>query len=247
MRTTIGIFILLATMALARTVHSQVLETNPAASRIAATTSPAADHDPLLPLVEMHDVPITAAIANLARQSEMNYIFDPKLFASTDASGNPLAEPEVNFRLQNVSAREVLNRMLNVRNLVMTEDPVTRVTRITRRNQPTNVVEASLLGVDTKHPAPATNEIVPLMQFSEVPLVTALENLIRQSQVDVVLDSRITGASDPRDGLPTLSLRWEKISAKQAIIALCQNYDLVIVQDTATGGLRIEPKSKVKK
>ncbi len=251
MKTLIGISIFLATIALARIVQAQILETNPAAGPLAATNVPAADSGPLLPLVEMHDVPITAAIANLARQLDINYIIDPKLFASTDASGRALAEPEVSFRLQNVSAREVLTRMLNLRNLVLREDPVTRVARITRINHPTPVVDASLLGMDTNNPVLATNEIIPLIQFSDVPLDTALENLIRQSQVEVRLDSRITGASHPPDSrfvpAPLVFIRWENISAKQTIVALCQNYDLIIVKDAATGGLRIEPNPRVKK
>ena len=251
MKTLNGISILLATIALSRIVQAQVLETNPAASPLAATNVSAGDLGPFIPLIQMRDVPITTLIETLARRADINYMIDPKLFPSSDSKGHPIPEPLMTFTLRNITAREVLTRMLNVRNLVLLEDPVTRVARITRINHPTPVVDASLLGMDTNNPVPPAIEIIPLIQFSDVPLDTALENLIRQSQAEVMLDPRITGASHPPDSrfvpAPMVSIRWENLSAKQTIVALCQNYDLIIVKDSATGGLRIEPNPRVKK
>jgi hypothetical protein len=187
----------------------------------------------------MQDVPITTVIEALARNAGINYILDTKLFPITGSDGAPIPEPMVTFRLKNISARDALTRMLNLRHIVVIEDPVTGVVRITRSGKPANVVDASLIGVDTNNPVSSTNDIIPLIQFQDVPLGGGLENLIRQSSVKVELDPQINGDN------AVLSLRWQNITAKQAVIALCQNYDLDIVKDAATGVIEIKPKSDV--
>jgi hypothetical protein len=251
MKTTTGIFILLAAMAFTSNLHAQVLQSNAAANGLTITNNPATNAAPLLPLVEFHDVPITTAIENLARQADINYLIDPKLFPATDAGGHAIPEPTLTFRLQNVSARVVLNRILQVRNLALIEDPVTRVARITRSDEPAPVVDASLLDMNTNDSVFYTNGIIPLIQFADVPLDAALDNLIRQSAVKVALDPRITGAGDPPDSrfipAPMVNLRWENLTAKQAIIALCQNCDLVLIKDDTTGVIQLKPNDGKKR
>jgi hypothetical protein len=232
MKTIIGIFMLLAAVAFSSTVHAQVLETNAPASQPVATNSPLTGASQLIPEIVMVYVPITTAIHNLARQCEINYIIDPHMFQISES--NP--EPYVNFRLVNVTAWDTLNRMLNLRNIVIIPDPVTTVARITRNNHTTNVVDASLLDMNTNNSAFSPNEIIPIIEFKEVPLDIALVNLIHQSAVDIKIDPRITA------DYATLSIRWENITAKQAILALCNNYDLDIVKDATTGDIQIKPK-----
>ena len=237
MKTIIGIFMLLATVAFSSTVHAQVLETNAPASQPVATNNPLIGAGQLIPEIVMADVPITTAIQNLARQCDINCIVDPHLFQISES--NP--EPEVTFRLVNVTARDALNRMLNLRNIVIIPDPVTTVARITRNNHTTNVVDASLLDMNTNNSAFSPNGVIPLIEFKEVPLDIALENLITQSAVDIKIDPRITA------DYATLSIRWENITAKQAILALCNNYDLDIVKDATTGDIQIKPIPKAGK
>jgi hypothetical protein len=237
MKTIVGISILLATIAFSSTVNAQVLETNAPASQPVATNNPSTGASQLIPEMIMADVPITAAIEHLARQCDINYIVDPHLFQISKS--NP--EPEITFRLVNVTARDTLNRMLNLRNLVMIQDPVTTVARITRINHTTNVVDASLLDMSSNNSAFSPNSILPIIEFKEVPLDIALVNLIRQSAVDIKIDPRITA------DYATLSIRWENITAKQAILALCNNYDFEIVKDATTGDIQIKPKPKAEK
>ena len=125
--------------------------------------------------------------------------------------------------------------MLTLRHIALIESPVSHVVRITRAGQPVNVVDASLLGLDTNNPVTATNDIIPVIQFSDVPIETGFENLIRLSEVKAVLDPRV---SDYRD---IVNLRWEKITAKQAIVALCENYNLSLVKDANRGVIEIKP------
>jgi type II secretory pathway component GspD/PulD (secretin) len=234
MRTTVGISILLATIAFTSIVHAQ---TNAQTDQPAATNTATTDNDQFIPLIRIKDAPITALIETLARRAGINYIIDPKLFPRTDSNGNVIPEPLMAFSLRNISAKDCLNRILNVRGLALVEDPVTTVARVTRINQATNFVDASLLGMDTNNPAADTNDIPTEIRLQDVPLDAALKAFIKASSLQVGLDPQISA------GDVILSARWTHITPKQAIITLCQNYDLVIVKDAATGVIEIKPKS----
>ena len=263
---------LLTTLAVASVVQAQV--TNAADRQPAATNIPATNDVLLLPLVEFRDVPITAAIENLARQAGINYMIDPyRCQKLTGSEAEHIPEPDVTFRLENVTAKDVLERMLNVRNFALIEDPLTHIARIAPSDATVNFVDASLLGMDTNKPVSSTNDIIPLIQFQCVPLDFALANLIRQSAINIALDPRLIDSDDtwnfiktnglavinyntnqanePREKwfnpMPVISIRWENLTANQTIVALCQNYDLVIVKDDTTGTVQIKPNESRKR
>ena len=89
------LFILLIVSA----VNAEVTVTNATFRLVSATNGPATNDSETVPLIHFQEVPITAAIMNLARQSEINYLIDPQLFPATDDEGKPLVEPLVTFRL----------------------------------------------------------------------------------------------------------------------------------------------------
>jgi type II secretory pathway component HofQ len=101
-------------------------------------------------------------------------------------------------------------------------------------------VDASLLGSDT-------NDVAITIQFMDVPLDKVLRSMIKQVHINVVLDPKISDYVDPSDhtvhNAPLVSFRWENITIRQAIVALCKHYDLVIVKDSATGVVHIKPKN----
>ena len=100
---------------------------------------------------------------------------------------------------------------------------------------------------DTNAPAaaPATPSI-PLIQFQDVPLTTAIENLARQANINYLLDPKIAYGQPDANGQvkaePTLSIRWENITAEHALIALLDNYGLQLVQDINTKIYRVTTK-----
>ena len=193
------------------------------------TKSQPADTDSLIPEIQLENVPITTAIEALARQGEIQYLINLKSL--------PNPEPTVTITWKNISAKVALARLLKEHGLVMVEDKFTAVTQIISTNQAVNVVDGSLLGSDTNNPNSLTNSPIPLISMQDVPLDKAIKNLIEHDHVNVVLDSRLLDSASP-----TVSIRWKNITASQAIIALCENYDLVIVKDSATGIVRIKPK-----
>lgn len=110
---------------------------------------------------------------------------------------------------------------------------------------------------DTTPPAPAdssdtvpadtnsapTTASIPLIEFQDVPLTVAIENLARQAGINYLLDPKIGYGQPDQSGQikvePTLSIRWENVTAEQALLALLNNYDLQLVRDPQTKIARI--------
>jgi hypothetical protein len=194
-----------------------------------------------IPSIEMHDIFLTDAVKIFARQAGINFIIDPKLFSN--------GEPKVTIIWTNLTAKEALTGLLKEKGLVLIEDKFTTIARITSTNQIPNVVDTSLLGSETNHAASPTNGSILNVRFDDTPLDVALQNLIEHDHLNVILDPKVSDYVDPNDptdhkfhNAPTVSIRWENITPRQAIVALCENYDLVIVKDSATGVIRIKPK-----
>jgi type II secretory pathway component GspD/PulD (secretin) len=82
--------------------------------------------------------------------------------------------------------------------------------------------------------------------MDEVPLTDAIKNLARQANLNYMLDPRINyGQPGPDNRIvpqPAISIRWENVTAQQALAALLNNYNLQINQDPKTGIARITTK-----
>ena len=82
--------------------------------------------------------------------------------------------------------------------------------------------------------------VIPLIVMDDVPLTDAIRNLARQAGINYMLDPKIGFGQIGPDGKPTaqpnVSIRWENITAEQALAALLNNYTLQLVED---------PKSKI--
>jgi type II secretory pathway component GspD/PulD (secretin) len=91
-------------------------------------------------------------------------------------------------------------------------------------------------------PAPAAQAgaIIPLIVMDDVPLTDAIRNLARQANLNYMLDPKIgfgqVGADGKVGAQPSVTIRWENITAEQALTALLGNYSLQLVED---------PKSKI--
>ncbi len=82
--------------------------------------------------------------------------------------------------------------------------------------------------------------VIPLIVMDDVPLTDAIRNLARQAKLNYMLDPKIGFGQPGPDGKiipqPTVSIRWENITAEQALAALLSNYGLQLIED---------PKSKI--
>lgn len=77
--------------------------------------------------------------------------------------------------------------------------------------------------------------VIPLIVMDDVPLTDAIRNLARQAGLNYLLDPRVAFGQAGPDGKPTpqpsVSIRWENITAGQALTALLNNHNLQLIED----------------
>jgi type II secretory pathway component GspD/PulD (secretin) len=83
--------------------------------------------------------------------------------------------------------------------------------------------------------------VITLITMDDVPLTDAIKNLARQAGLNYILDPKVTFGQVGPDGKtplpqPSVSIRWENVTAEQALTALLGTYNLQLVED---------PKSKI--
>ena len=105
---------------------------------------------------------------------------------------------------------------------------------------------ATPAAASTSAPQVTGSASIPLIQFQDVPITTAIENLARQAGINYLLDPKIGYGQPDSSGQvkpePTLSIRWENITAGQALVALLDNYSLQLVENHQTHIARITTK-----
>lgn len=187
--------------------------------------------------IRLQNVPLEFAIKTLARQPGHNFVMSPNFACGLDAAGVSISRPAINFQGES-SAADLLAKLLKDNGLVMVDDPVTTVARIAYTNEPTRKADAALLAGDTNAP-------IQVVNFVDVPLDVALEEIAgRIGTLKVVVDPELDApqmtAGHQMAVPPTVSVRWEKITARQALLALAVNYDLVVTPDKPTGAWRVK-------
>jgi type II secretory pathway component GspD/PulD (secretin) len=92
----------------------------------------------------------------------------------------------------------------------------------------------------------ASGAVIPLIVMDDVPLTDAIKNLARQAGLNYMLDPKIQFGQPGPNGAPTpqpsVSIRWENVTAEQALLALLNNYSLQLVEDIKTHIYRVTIK-----
>jgi type II secretory pathway component GspD/PulD (secretin) len=82
------------------------------------------------------------------------------------------------------------------------------------------------------------NAVIPLIVMDEVPLTDAIKNLARQANLNYMLDPKINYGAPDANGVvhqaPSISLRWENLTANQALNAVLTTYNLTMIEDSKT-------------
>jgi len=85
-----------------------------------------------------------------------------------------------------------------------------------------------------------------LIVIDDTPLLDAIRNLARTAGLNIMIDPRVSYGAPGPDGKPqpqpSISIRWEKITAEQALLALLNNYGLQAVDDPKIKITRITVK-----
>lgn len=197
-----------------------------------------AQSDGVIPQIKFQDVPISTAVQHLAQLADLNYILAPDLFQAADGSMKP--EPALTLNWTNITASDALVRLLKEQKLMMATNPFTRVVEITATNHVASRVDAGLLGADT-------NGVIPMIRFEDVPLNMALTSLARQAHINAVLDPQVSGEAMPAPPafkpvmVPMVSVRWQNLTARQALVELCETYGLAIAKASGPDAILIKP------
>ncbi len=183
------------------------------------------------------------ALTHLAFAQNSNSLFEPAspvqtnvaATSDTDASTtNQVVEAVTPPENTNVTVTTVSSNVTTVVSNEVTTAP----------NEPSGVSETNATTTEVTSTETTTNAAVapvatiPLIQFQDVPITTAIENLARQANINYLLDPKINYGQPDEKGQaipePTLSIRWENVTAEQALLALLDNYDLELIQDPKT-------------
>jgi hypothetical protein len=179
-------------------------------------------------VIKMDDVPLMDAIKNLARQAQINYIVDPRILSSSS-----LSRSNITMTLTDVTAEEALDVILKNRILKRIANPMTSITRIVTFDQAARPAPAADFPTDT-------GGVIPLVVMDEVPLADAISNLARQAGIKANLDPKLEDPNSTDQALRSyISVRWEKVSAGQALASILDNYDLELKKDPAAGDYKI--------
>jgi len=101
-----------------------------------------------------------------------------------------------------------------------------------------------LLFLALGNPSPASGQTgtaaaIPVIQFENVPLRVAIENLARQGEIDFIIDPKVS------DSAPNVTFRWENHTAEQALRRLLATNGLHCVQSSISTVLRISVTNRV--
>ncbi len=88
-----------------------------------------------------------------------------------------------------------------------------------------------LFGIGATGLAATQEDVIPLVEMENVRLPDALQQMAGKARLNVILDPRLSAA--PFSEM-TVTIRWENVTAREALMALVDNYDLMLVE-TSTG------------
>lgn len=90
----------------------------------------------IVPFIAIDEAPLQGAIRQLARQSGINFIFDPKIVDGKDMQGNAIEFAPVTVRFENVTALQALDALLDSYGLALEPNKKTRIAKVTFKRAP---------------------------------------------------------------------------------------------------------------
>lgn len=89
------------------------------------------------------------------------------------------------------------------------------------------VAVAAFVSAATSAAPPSKDEVIPLIEMENVPLTDAIRKIAGQARLNILLDPRLL--APPFDRV-TVSIRWQDVTAREALTALLDNHGLVLVE-----------------
>jgi type II secretory pathway component GspD/PulD (secretin) len=187
----------------------------------------------ILPLVQFEDAPLVDVIKTLARQANLNLVFDPRVTAP-GPDGKPV-HPPVSIRLEKVTAQNVLEAVLNNNNLRLERDAKTKISRVTIKDPaaaeplvtkvyqlkysfPTNLVSIIKPAITARSqviPDPRTSQLIVLATEKELIDIDALIEKLDTPTRQVLIEARIVETS--RNPSSVKGINWAGTFENQAL------------------------------
>lgn len=79
------------------------------------------------------------------------------------------------------------------------------------------------------------SQVIPLIVMDTVPLTDAIRNLAAQGKIKYTFGSEFAKEIAEGKPQPTVTIRWENVSARHALAALLANYGLLLIENTKSG------------
>jgi type II secretory pathway component GspD/PulD (secretin) len=218
---------------MSQTDTNSVATNQPAMSESAPAAQPAA---------------VTAETAAVVATNTTTTNAETTATTGTDASASATSS-NVTTSVTTTSMTTSSNETAGTVTVAVTNAPATTATN-TESSSADSTNETAGAVTDTNTPAAepvnAEPNVLPI-QFQDVPITTAIENLARLADINYLLDPKIGYGQPDQNGQikpePTISVRWENVSARQALLAVLDNYNLELVEDSKTKIARISIKN----
>jgi hypothetical protein len=92
-----------------------------------------------------------------------------------------------------------------------------------------------------------STNVLPVIEFEDVPLSVAIYNLARQDRINYLFDSQVHYRYPDSQGKipiePLVTKRWENVTATYAFMVICTNYGFIVIKDPATSVVFIRNKN----
>jgi tetratricopeptide (TPR) repeat protein/predicted Ser/Thr protein kinase len=209
-------------------IRYKLVQESGASSETKAATSP------VVPLIHLKESTLVEALDFLRTKWSLNYTFDPTV---TEEWKNA---PVLTGRWENLTARQIMTELLDLRGLEWEENPQTGVARI--RQKPHGAETSVHRWTPYGQGKPDHSPVVPIIDLKDSTLVEALDFLQTKWPLNYAFDPTIT---EEWKNAPVLTGRWEKLTALQAMIELLDLRGLQLVVNPRTSVARIIHKPHV--
>lgn len=232
------------------------------AAQAAAAPAAADPGGDVLPFVALDaDFPLFEALNNVAQNAGVSFTLAPELIGPNNTPADILRQPMGAFRVENVTARQALERLVNQKGLVLGTKPGSASVFLgTPQSELTSIFGAPAEGGDLAKAA--AEEQLQMDAFldpnKEIPLLTAIQMLARLAKINVMIDPRLKSGGVRQVGtniveLPPVATNtvvistYGGVSSRQILDAVLNNYGLTMLQDRNTGFYQVTFKDPTAK
>lgn len=217
----------------------------------------------VVPIITLDaEFPLIDAITNLAQTAGVTFMIAPELIGATGAPSDALRQPVGTFRVENMSARQALERLVAQKGLLLgTRTGSSTVFLGTKESELTPLAPpVTSEGGDLAKAA--TDDQLQMDAFldpnKEIPLLTAIQMLARLAKINVMIDPRLKSGGVRQVGTNVVELppvatntvvisTYGGVNSKQILDAVLNNYGLNMIQDRNTGFYQVTFKDPAAK